>query len=234
MRFNGASQASKLQTKLAAETIMCAIAAMSVHVADNSSMTMNRIQSPVSSIAEPRSCKWKFTLVFCVIVFGLLHLPVKADLVREQEKIRQQYPDVVHISADQLEGMLNNSREQVSLFDVREESEFKVSRIEGAVRIDPKMSGQEFLSRYGDSIRSRKVVFYCSVGYRSSNMAEIVLNQSSSHSPDDVLNLRYGLFGWHNQKRELVNGSSSTDLVHPYNLWWGRMIERRELRSYKP
>ena len=195
---------------------------------------MNSIQSPVHSIAESRPHKWKHLPVFCAVVLGLLHLPVKADLVKEQEKIREQYPHVAHLSADQLEGMINHSQEKIVLFDVREKPEFKVSHIEGAIRIDPKMSGQEFLSRYGDRIHNRIVVFYCSVGYRSSNMAEILLSQSPIHSPDDVLNLRYGLFGWHNQKRGLVNGNSSTDLIHPYNFWWGRMIERRELRSYKP
>ena len=195
---------------------------------------MNRIQRPINSLAEPQPCTWKSMLGVCAIILGLLHLPVKADLVKEQEKIRQQYPNVTHISADQLEDMLNHSRGQIALFDVREKPEFRVSNIEGAIRIDPKMSGQEFLSRYGDSIHNRKVVFYCSVGYRSSNMAEILLNQSPTHSAADILNLRHGLFGWHNQERELVNDNSSTELIHPYSLWWGRMIERRELRSYKP
>ncbi len=72
------------------------------------------------------------------------------------------------------------------------------------------------------------------VGYRSSNMAEILVNQSPAHSSENVANLRYGLFGWHNQQRKLVNGKSPTDLIHPYNFWWGRLIERRESTSYKP
>ncbi|MYB34382.1 MAG: rhodanese-like domain-containing protein [Gammaproteobacteria bacterium] len=196
---------------------------------------MNRVRSLIiTNNDDPRPYRWKPILLLFAIVLGLLHLPAEADLVREQEKIREQYPNVAHISASQLEDMLNHSHEKIVLFDVREKSEFRVSHIEGAIQIDPNMSGQEFLNRYGDSIQNRKVVFYCSVGYRSSNMAKTLLNQFPTHSPDDLLNLRYGLFGWHNQSRELVNGNSSTDLIHPYNFWWGRMIERRELRSYKP
>lgn len=177
---------------------------------------------------------WKFLLMLLLVVLGLLSLPANSDLIKEQEEILKQHPTVSHISANQLEDLLNDTPEQIVLFDVREKPEFEVSHIKGAIQIDPEMTGQEFLGRYGDSIQNRKVIFYCSVGYRSSNMAENFLNQSSNHSSMDVLNLRYGLFGWHNQERGLVRGNTSTNLIHPYNFWWGRLIERRELTSYKP
>ncbi len=182
----------------------------------------------------PHLFLWKSALALLLVALGLLSLPANSDLIKEQEEILKQHPNVAHISANQLENLLNDTPEQIVLFDVREKPEFEVSHIKGSIQIDPEMTGQEFLGRYGDSIQNRKVIFYCSVGYRSSNMAENFLNQSSNHSSMDVVNLRYGLFGWHNQERGLVRGNTSTDLIHPYNFWWGRLIERSELTSYKP
>ena len=201
-----------------------------LHMHEAIGKTENRLHS-VAGPARFRAASW---LMRCLLVLACLSPPANADLVKEQAAIRKQYPRVDHISADQLEKILDSTREQVVLFDVRARSEFEVSHIKGAIQIDPEMSGQEFLSRYGDKIKNRKAVFYCSVGYRSSSMAETLLKQSPAHSSADFLNLRHGLFGWHNQSRPLVKGNSSTDLIHPYNFWWGRLIERAELKSYRP
>ncbi len=197
--------------------------------------TMKKSMKRLESIARhDQIWKWALGLLPCAILLAMVPLPAKADLVEEQREIRKQHPNVAHIGADQLEDLLKNTRDKVVLFDVREKPEFEVSHIEGSIRVDPGMTGEEFLSQYGDTVQNRKVVFYCSVGYRSSSMAEILVNQSPAHSSENVANLRYGLFGWHNQQRKLVNGKSPTDLIHPYNFWWGRLIERRESTSYKP
>lgn len=196
-------------------------------------MNHNRNRSGIHT-GESARFVFPFILSLCLMGLALVPLPGKADLVKEQQTIRKQYPGVTHISADQLQDALVGDEAETVLFDVRERAEYAVSHIEGAIQVDPDMSGEEFLARYGDRIGNRKVVFYCSVGYRSSHMAELLRNQSPADPPTDVLNLRHGLFGWHNEKRNLVRGDSPTDLIHPYNFWWGRLLERRNLTSYRP
>ena len=189
-----------------------------------------------SGIHADESARFGFALILSLCLMGLGLVPVsgKADLVEEQHTIRKQYPGVRHISADRLQDALVGDETETILFDVRERAEYAVSHIEGAIQIDPDMSGEEFLGRYGDRIGNRRVVFYCSVGYRSSHLAKLLQNQPLADPPTDVLNLRHGLFGWHNEKRDLVRGESPTDLIHPYNFWWGRLLERRNLTSYQP
>lgn len=196
---------------------------------------MKKTNNRFNTVAQSgRFCEWSQVIMLCALLLAWSSQFAYADLAREQETISKQYPSVDHVSAEQLEKLLGSTGEQVVLFDVREMPEFAVSHIKGAIQIDPEMSGQEFLSRYGSAIKNRKVVFYCSVGYRSSLMAETLLNHSPTHSPDDFLNLRHGLFGWHNQSRDLVRGNTPTELIHPYNFWWGRLLERGDLKSYTP
>jgi len=49
-----------------------------------------------------------------------------------------------------------------------------------------------------------------------------------------VVNLRGGVFAWHNQARPLENEAGTTDTIHPYNDKWGKLVERREGISYTP
>lgn len=120
---------------------------------------------------------------------------------------------------------------------MREPKEYAVSHIEGAINISPKMSAEEFLSTYGDLIGDRDIVFYCSVGRRSSIMA----NRLIAQNPDDQksYNLQGGIFQWHNQARPLmVSVPTGSDLptrsVHPYNVLWGRYISDKKAIRYKP
>ncbi len=49
----------------------------------------------------------------------------------------------------------------------------------------------------------------------------------------DVQNLKGGIFRWHNQSRSLVNGSGTTDYVHPFNSEWGKLVKRQSKTRYK-
>ena len=44
-----------------------------------------------------------------------------------------------------------------------------------------------------------------------------------------VYNLDGGIFAWHNERRALTNAAGATDYVHPFDDYWGRLLERRDL-----
>lgn len=144
-----------------------------------------------------------------------------------QIAIEENYETVDHISACELTAFNNDA---VLIFDTRPPDEFRVSHIQGAVQIDPNMSAAEFVSRFKTQAAGKTVVFYCSVGMRSSILAERVASEIDA----PVYNLRGGLFGWHNEQRPLVSadGVSATDAVHPYDKTWGQLVARQDKLSY--
>jgi len=83
------------------------------------------------------------------------------------------------------------------------------------------MSALNFLENYEDQIEGKKVVFYCSVGQRSSNLAQAVLAELNGASGVEVLNLEKGIFNWHNQQREVFNAHGATKKIHPFSKFWG-------------
>ena len=150
-------------------------------------------------------------------------------LAKTHKKITERFDGVTHIKAADLTKL---DPVEVVIFDTREPKEFAVSHLSGAVQIDPNMSAEEFTKNYSELIKNKAVVFYCSVGMRSSIMADRVKNSLQANASSKVYNLEKGIFGWHNQSLPLRQGAASTDFVHPYNAYWGRMIDRQDYTRY--
>lgn len=152
-------------------------------------------------------------------------------LERFHAGLTERYPDVVHISSDDLQGM---QPDDIVLFDVRKESEYEVSRLDGAIRVPPSMSASDFLRTYASTIQGRRAVLYCSVGERSSRLAERVMAQDGGARPDAIYNLEGGIFKWHNEYKDVVAANGQTSAVHPYNRKWGRLLERQDSIRMEP
>lgn len=144
--------------------------------------------------------------------------------------LETRYPGVSHRSPKDLG---NIPRNDLVFFDVREADEFDVSKIDGAIRVSPSIRASTFLREHADRLKGKTAIFYCSVGERSSNLAERVMSQ-----PNDALaiyNLEGGLFRWHNEHRSVANAQGDTSFIHPYSRRWGRLLERQdEIRMSVP
>jgi len=107
-----------------------------------------------------------------------------------------------------------NLKEEAIFLDAREPAEFDVSHIEGA-----KFIGYEKfdLSNVKDIPKDRKIIVYCSVGYRSEKISEQLLEAGFK----DVSNLYGGIFEWKNQDHEVVDEKGATEKVHAYDRVWG-------------
>ncbi|MEM6492484.1 MAG: rhodanese-like domain-containing protein, partial [Pseudomonadota bacterium] len=105
-----------------------------------------------------------FALSAAFVVAGLADGAEARDLRSVHADIVADYPNVAHRAVADVEPAAPN----LLLFDVREDDEYAVSRLPGALRLDPDADVDAFMAQYGALIGGRDVIFYCSVGVRSS------------------------------------------------------------------
>lgn len=144
--------------------------------------------------------------------------------------LKAKYETLQHVNASELETL---PAAGLILLDVRQQGEFDVSHLAGAVRVAPDISTEDFMAIYRNLVNGKSLVFYCSVGQRSSALADRVNSGLISAGGTGVYNLEGGIFKWHNDGRALVSGGQATDFIHPYNGYWGRLIDRPELIRYQ-
>ena len=147
---------------------------------------------------------------------------IQADIISDHKSVAQ-------LSA---ENYLELDRSDILLLDIREPEEYAVSRLPGAVRVDPNASAATLI-HMGD-VTGKKIIVYCSVGRRSSIFAEREQTALMKMGAASVSNLEHGIFGWHNERRELMDANGETDAVHPYNGIWKRYVKRDEKARYTP
>ncbi len=111
-------------------------------------------------------------------------------------------------------------KDTAQFVDAREKAEFNVSHINGACWV----GYEDFdMSRLSDLDKNRPVIVYCSVGYRSEQIALKLENAGFS----DVYNLYGGIFEWKNQGHAVVDTSGKpTEKVHAYSRVWGIWLDK--------
>lgn len=106
------------------------------------------------------------------------------------------------------------------ILDTREKEEFDISHIGNAINV----GYDDFsLNQLNLINKDTTIVVYCSVGYRSSKIAQTLIDAGFK----DVRNLDGGIFKWVNQNNEIVKNSIKTDSLHTYNTRWGRYISNK-------
>ena len=105
------------------------------------------------------------------------------------------------------------------LFDVREPEEYEVSHLPGA---QPVPSRDEALRALQNVSPNQRIVLYCSVGYRSSDLAGFLMKRGFTK----VYNLEGSIFAWANEERPVYRGKKRVRVVHPYDNNWGRLLKK--------
>lgn len=130
--------------------------------------------------------------------------------------IRWKFPEAVHISTDSLAGLLRSSPDAPPiLLDVRAPEEYEISHLTGAIRTE---TLEEALTALKAAGSDRDIILYCSVGYRSSEMAQ----KLNGEGFERLFNLEGGLFRWVNEGRPLAQGEAK---VHPFDRLWGTLLD---------
>lgn len=152
-----------------------------------------------------------------------------------QKGLLRRYEGVKHMSAAELQKALAGpQKDSLLVLDVREKDEFAVSHLPNAIRVNPGIWHGPFMNRFGTLAKGKTVIFYCSVGERSSKLAKYVQDALKKSGARAVYNLKGGIFEWHNDKYPLMNGNGPTDFVHPYDKYWGQLVKRADKLRYLP
>lgn len=127
---------------------------------------------------------------------------------------------VPYISVEELR--MHQLNDDVIILDAREPKEFKVSHIENAVFIGYDNFNESILRNID---KNKKVVVYCSVGIRSENIADKIINAGFK----DVHNLYGGIFEWKNEEFPVFDiTGEETEKVHVYSQRWGKWLKNGE------
>lgn len=128
-----------------------------------------------------------------------------------QSQIRRQFDDVAFISTAELAQRLDNG-ETLTLLDVREPAEYRVSHLQDAVLA---------ANWPADAPMDQTIIVYCSVGYRSAVFARDL--QAKGYT--NVFNLEGSIFQWANENRAIVDENGPVQLVHPFDARWGCLLQ---------
>jgi len=176
-----------------------------------------------------------FALAVAVVGLAAAFAPASGGPVSLRatiEDVVRDWPDIEHITPAELDRLIAAGK--VLLFDVRTPAEYEVSHLPGAQRVAPDTPSAVFLASFGDEVSGKAVVFYCSVGVRSSRLANRVADGLKARGATSVDDLAGGIFAWHGEGRALVDAKGATDFVHPYDSTWGRLLSRPELARTAP
>jgi len=133
--------------------------------------------------------------------------------------IRRKFPGVRQLSTRELAIWLADpSRPSPVLIDARDPKEFAVSHLLHAHNATSVDAVQAL-----NLPKSKPIVVYCSVGYRSSALAEKLAQSGFTQ----VANLEGSLFAWANEGRPAFRGTNAVAEVHPYDAKWGQLLDRR-------
>ena len=143
-----------------------------------------------------------------------------------KKKILDKYPTVQHVSIEQLREQLSDtSKQQPLLLDVRESDEYSVSQIHGAKQA---ATIEQVVAILDKQEKSRITILYCSVGYRSASLVQ----QLQQRGYTRIYNLEGSIFEWANKGYPVYQGDKPVSVVHPYNYWWGRLLNTKLHSDY--
>lgn len=170
-------------------------------------------------------------LVFALVAIYLITiLRSNISLKKTHANIEKTYQNVQHIDAQFLK---KTNKNKVLIFDVRQPEEFKVSHIKEAIQINPDIELDSFKKKFSGLVSGKIVIFYCSVGVRSSALASRLESTLQEASVSAYYNLKGGVFQWHNDSRPLIKDNGiSTENIHPYSDHWGQLIKNKMTISY--
>ncbi len=135
-----------------------------------------------------------------------------------KKSLRHKFTKIEWISTNELADWLAMKRRPAPvLLDVRTPEEWNISHLPDARRVDPNATAE---SAGAGLSKETPIVTYCAVGYRSGEMADRLRAAGFTN----VHNLEGSIFQWANEHRPLVREHERVSTVHPFNTFWGRLL----------
>ncbi|XP_022089499.1 uncharacterized protein LOC110978656 isoform X2 [Acanthaster planci] len=138
------------------------------------------------------------------------------------------------------ESSRKENTKKLIIIDTRPELEYSVSHIAESINVNFETEDMDrvkklMLQDINYDSPGVRVVLYCSVGYRSSVLAD-KLQQATKPDPAykhwHFFNLEGSLFKWANENRPMVDQQGlPTDKIHPFNSLWGKLVDKHRWKS---
>lgn len=142
----------------------------------------------------------------------------QANVPKEFNDLLKKYydKDFPTISTEEAQKKLNTKN--VYFLDIREEEEFEVSHLPGAINYGSNSDNKSILKKIP---KDAEVIVYCSIGYRSQKAGKELIKLGYTH----VENLYGGIFQWFNEEKKVVNeNNQATRKIHTYNEKWSKWV----------
>lgn len=129
--------------------------------------------------------------------------------------VRARHPGVAQVSLEEL--LADEADPGPLLLDARTEREFAISHLRGARHAPDEAAALALLA---SEPKARPIIVYCSVGLRSSALAEAL----GARGYTEVANLEGGIFAWANAGYPTYRGAERADGVDPFDERWGALL----------
>jgi rhodanese-related sulfurtransferase len=150
------------------------------------------------------------------------------DFAEVHQVIADKFPGVPIMSTSELAAMLARGDAPL-LLDYRSRVEYDVSHLAGAIWVSDLKSARAEIAKVRAMDGQRKLLVYCSVGYRSADLVAQIQKLPDRGYAHELYNLKGSLFMWANEGRPMFkkNGTGpeqAATQVHPYNSSWGTLL----------
>lgn len=143
----------------------------------------------------------------CVVIAG--HASPRFFVKTTYALVKSEFTNLPDIPSQTILNLSSDQRNNYIVVDVRSPKEREISIIEGSI-------DQADFEKNIDVFQEKKVVVYCTIGYRSGYYAERLRQQGL-----DAYNLSEGILGWIQEGGLLVNPNGQvTPKVHVYSRPW--------------
>lgn len=168
------------------------------------------------------------TTVILVKVEYCSYAKLRETLTMESitRKIVSKFKNVKHITTEDLAGWLSqpDNKKVILLVDARTPKEFEISHLPNARNLQTVDEVKNFLATMATP--PERIVLYCSVGYRSADLASRVEDAKITDIP--VQNLLGSIFSWANEGRPLTKADNQpAEKVHPFDSKWSRLLDNK-------
>ncbi len=170
-----------------------------------------------------------YTLVLAIWLVGSICLLTLSMGCAPTPKVageftQEEFDDMAQLMADGKAAdigvkYLSKHLSEFYILDARELDEYEVSHLPGAKWIG---FSDFHPSRIEDIPKDATIITYCSVGFRSEQIAEKLLKSGYKNT----YNLKGSIFQWSNEKLPLVDSDGiATDSIHGFNRKWSKWLK---------
>ena len=155
-------------------------------------------------------------IFYIILLFGF---PVLAQKGLSNPKFEVMLDTLLNHNVKEILPNEISEKWDIVYLDSRNKKEYDVSHIDGAIWVG---FSNFKLKRIKNIPKNKKIIVYCTVGYRSEKIAEKLVNAGYK----DVYNLYGGIFEWVHQNKNITNIKGLTNEVHTFDKEWAKWLDK--------